>query len=76
MTYTEIKESLEGQMMTTIPDYDWQLISNKLDQALAEERERVREIVEQIIQEERFSGTPYSMNRLLSFLDNPLTGKE
>jgi len=47
-----------------------------LNKALAEERTRVGEIVEQIIQEERFSGTPYSMNRLLSFLNNPLTDKE
>jgi len=28
-------------MMVRLPDYDWQLISEKLDQARAEERERI-----------------------------------
>ena len=42
MTYTEIRESMEKEMIVTLPDYDWQLIATKIAQALAEERERVR----------------------------------
>ena len=47
MTYTEIKESLEKEMMVTLPDHDWQLVATKITQARAEERERLlREIDE------------------------------
>ena len=50
-------------------------ISDAYKQAVAEERKRVREIAEQIIQEERFSGTSYAINKLLFYLDKP-TDKE
>jgi len=37
----EVKESLEKEMMVTLPDCDWQLVATKINQALAEERERM-----------------------------------
>ena len=43
MTYTEIKESLEKEMMVTLPDHDWQLVATKITQALAEERSKAWE---------------------------------
>ena len=48
MTYTEIKERLEREMMVTLPDYDWQVISRAIHQAVAEERVRVVEMIEKM----------------------------
>ena len=48
MTNTEIKESLEKEMMVTLPDYDWQLIATKIQQAIAEERARVVREIEKL----------------------------
>ena len=41
MNKEEIRKSLEKEMIVVLFDYDWQLISDKLDQVKEEERERM-----------------------------------
>ena len=48
MNKEEIRKSLEDKMMVRLPDYDWQLISDKLDQSRAEERERIVKEIEKV----------------------------
>jgi len=51
-------------------------LSEKLDQARAEERERIVEMAEQIIEEERYSGAPHAINKLIESLQDNPTDKE
>jgi len=59
MNKEEIRKSLEKEMIGVLFDYDWQLISDKLDQAIKEERERVEDM--------RNSLPPYPADK-----DNPM----
>jgi len=42
----EIRERLEREMMVTLPEYDWQVISRAIQEALAEDRARVLLLIE------------------------------
>jgi len=70
MNKEEIRKSLEDKMMVRLPDYDWQLISDKLDQARAEEREKLRESVIKIHDEasEEWSEAEYRSNYMSTLL--------
>ena len=48
MNKEEIRKSLEDKMMVRLPDYDWQLIYDKLDQAVAEERKMIVKDIKKI----------------------------
>jgi len=75
MKTKELRKSLEKEMIVLLPDYDWQIISDKLDQAIAEERERVRRVIEKN-DLGLYSGDVKSIVDLLSSLDELEVEKE
>ena len=65
MNKEEIRKSLEDKMMVRLPDYDWQLISDKLDQSRAEERERiVGEVIKVIVSEYKSATNSYKIAKM------------